>query len=487
MRAIERFLDSGRFEYNIGEQCYLSTSLTWFLSWAGLTALFHNLDIARWILSLLSHAFAFWTLSLLAKRFIRQRLVLMIVLLVVFADPFYLRWFWGGWETSWKIGFAALALYSFMRLHPGSRSWEYFAAGLCSSLAILTRPEMVVIAGLGILACALKYSFRWSPVLLYAAGAVVLWIPWSLSIYRTYGWFVSHTIYADTMSFSANYFLNQGIKFIQLVIIPQSALLLLLLAAVIAARKLPGGTAPASEPRGAFHAVRAFVGERRAETADILALGVWAFTMFGYVITGSYIASIYTLLFTPFLSILIGSMIDMFLASRARSSWLDARRAVVFLAAALAVSIGIDARIYYRYSIFNPRYRSGEDSRFIEFARRVADFTKPADVLGLWELGVIGYYSNCYIVDFAGLATPEIIRYKLSGGPDYVSRYLRERGVSPDFIVNQYEERQGSAVNADPREFFGIRYRPVYRAEVQRIRGHRRHGFVDLYVLYQRE
>jgi len=34
MGIIERFLASGRFEYDPGEPCYAMTSLTWFLSWA---------------------------------------------------------------------------------------------------------------------------------------------------------------------------------------------------------------------------------------------------------------------------------------------------------------------------------------------------------------------------------------------------------------------------------------------------------------------
>ncbi|MFC1789329.1 hypothetical protein ACFLZE_05410, partial [Thermodesulfobacteriota bacterium] len=58
MRLIKHFLLTGRFEYNPGEACYAMTSLTWFLAWSGGTALFGDIDIARYILSLLSHLLA---------------------------------------------------------------------------------------------------------------------------------------------------------------------------------------------------------------------------------------------------------------------------------------------------------------------------------------------------------------------------------------------------------------------------------------------
>ncbi|MFC1788615.1 hypothetical protein ACFLZE_01710, partial [Thermodesulfobacteriota bacterium] len=61
-------------------------------------------------MSLLSHLLAFTALYAIGKRVIQNRLVLWITLLAIFFDPFYLRWFWAGWEVSPKIAAAAWGL-----------------------------------------------------------------------------------------------------------------------------------------------------------------------------------------------------------------------------------------------------------------------------------------------------------------------------------------------------------------------------------------
>jgi len=114
MRLINNFLETGRLDYNLGEPCFLFTSITWFFSWAGTTALLKDIDTARYLLSFLSHIFAFVLIFLIAKKLIRNRFILFITLATIFFDPFYLRWFWSGWEVSPKIASSALGLSLFL-------------------------------------------------------------------------------------------------------------------------------------------------------------------------------------------------------------------------------------------------------------------------------------------------------------------------------------------------------------------------------------
>ena len=85
-RLIENFLQSGRIEYNPGEPCYAMTSATYFFLMSALTGGF-GWNIARYLISPLSHLFAAWALFGLGSRLIRRRALLVVVLAAVLFDP----------------------------------------------------------------------------------------------------------------------------------------------------------------------------------------------------------------------------------------------------------------------------------------------------------------------------------------------------------------------------------------------------------------
>ena len=93
----------------------------------------------------------------------------------------------------------------------------------------------------------------------------------------------------------------------------------------------------------------------------------------------------------------------------------------LLLTSVILVSVCVQMQLYYRYSFLNPRFRQGVDSEFVGFAEKVRELTSETDSIGLWELGVVGYYTDRYIIDFVGLATPE---------PGAVRARLDERGIA---------------------------------------------------------
>jgi hypothetical protein len=481
MRVVENFLRSGQIAFNPGDPCYLVTSPTWFFLWAGTTKVLGNIDLARYVLSVIFHCLAFFSTYLVARRLIRNRFVLLVTLAVAFLDPFYLRWMWAGWETGMKITMASLSLWVLLRLHGESRARDVFLAGLCIGFAFLTRPEMIVLVALGFGYLALKFPRhrRWLPI--YTLGLLISTAPWMTYAYATFGWAVPHTVFAMSgVQVGQRYFAKNAVKFVQIVGGPMlTAIALLGTSLVIRWRSSSGNPESVATSSNVKQA-----SEGPASLLDWLLVAIWALAVTGYLITGSIVVSIYTGLFVPALAVAFGAAADR-VSTAFTMRWMRAPQAAGFLVLALLISVGIQSRLYLRYSLFNEDYRQGVDERFVEFARGIKDLTEPGDEVGLWELGVIGYFSERTIVDFAGLATPEIIPYLRSHERNYVDRFVEDRGKAPRFIVRQYRKGEDAGRETSQQAFFGRNYEPILSRKVQRIGGSVPQEHYDLYVLYR--
>lgn len=472
MRVIENFLRSGTIEFNPGEPCYLVTSPTWFFLWANFTRVLQDIDLARYVLSVAFHLLAFLSTWLVARRLIRNPYLRLLTLAVAFLDPFYLRWMWAGWETGMKITMASLSLWVLLRLGRSSRNLTVFVSGLCIGFAFLTRPEMMVLVGLGLIYLIARFPGQRGRGLWYLAGVLLITVPWMLHAYFTFGWAVPHTVFAMSGStVDAHYLRTQGFKFVQVVAGPLLVMLALLGISALVRMKHPRGAASGDAVAG-----RSWL--------DWLLVATWGASVTGYLITGSSIASIYTGLFIPGLALALAGAAER-LSPTGAMQWLTFRKATVFLVLAVLVTVGIQSRLYYRYSLFNPQFRGGVDARFIDFATEIKDLTQPDDEVGLWELGVIGYFSERYIVDFAGLATPEIVSYMRRYDDDYAQRFVDDRGSMPAYMVAQYRKGDDEGTATAERVFFGVGYEPILSQKVQRIGGSRRQGDYDFYVLYR--
>jgi hypothetical protein len=217
---------------------------------------------------------------------------------------------------------------------------------------------------------------------------------------------------------------------------------------------------------------------------DWLLVATWAGAVSGYLITGSYIASIHTGLFVPALTVALVAAADRLSPGRG-AVWFTFRNAITLLVLALMVSVGIQSKLFYRYSLFNSQYRDGADARFIDFAQKVNELTEPDAEIGLWELGVVGYFSERYIVDFAGLATPGIVSYMREYDNDFAVHFLDDRGRMPGYMVRHYRKGEDQGKDTETRDFFGVAYEPIWSQKIQRIGGGRPPGHYDLCVLYR--
>ena len=105
----------------------------------------------------------------------------------------------------------------------------------------------------------------------------------------------------------------------------------------------------------------------------------WGGVVFGYLVSGTYIESQKTGLFSPFLLIALAAWAQDGVAR------IELKRAVLaaVLLGQIGLSLAIQQQLFYRYSIFNEAYRGGEDRAFLDFGRQVGRLTSSQDRIGL--------------------------------------------------------------------------------------------------------
>ena len=157
----------------------------------------------------------------------------------------------------------------------------------------------------------------------------------------------------------------------------------------------------------------------------------WGSVVFGYLVSGTYIESQKTGLFSPFLLIALAAWAQDGVAR------IELKRAVLaaVLLGQIGLSLAIQQQLFYRYSIFNEAYRGGEDRAFLDFGRQVG----PTDLIArphrpIEESWVWSATSRGVTLSISGLATPELVRYKMRGAwPARICRafYLADHGGAP--------------------------------------------------------
>jgi hypothetical protein len=264
-------------------------------------------------------------------------------------------------------------------------------------------------------------------------------------------------------------------KFLKITLIPQLAIYIFILFLLYTTFK-------AGHLKNVIANLIKFI-HQKSEFLDFVLIFIWSMAIFGYLITATYISSIYLNLFTPFIALFLCILIEKSFQSNLYN--ISNKIKIVFIILIILVSVGIQTKLYYRFSIFNDRFRDGEDTNFIEFANEIKESTQPGDTICVWEIGVVGYYCDRYILDFNGIATPEITEYKIKYGGDHISKYLDDKKIIPKYIVHYSPKGQDSNKDTLTVEFWGNPYAPLFAKKVRRIAGRSPWGYYDLYILYK--
>ncbi len=76
------------------------------------------------------------------------------------------------------------------------------------------------------------------------------------------------------------------------------------------------------------------------------------------------------------------------------------------------------------------------DPRIIEVARFLKANSKEGESVAADQIGVLGYFSERYVLDIFGLVSPEMFPFRKSKDPNASWRYVRERAPEYLFVID---------------------------------------------------
>jgi hypothetical protein len=402
-RFVRNVASGAGYAYNAGEPTYGSTAPLWVYlivavhSW-GLSVpdAAHALN---WVFSL-SAVLAFYRLS---GYYVERPLLRSLATLLLVFNPWFLRWAMSGMENSLALTLWEVAVLCRLRCRASGRD-DWFSPA-CAALATLTRPEMIMLAGLVLADMLLAGGARrFQQIARGCAIYLAIVVPWAVYAQATFGTIVPNTIRAklspqhleaalQTLRFFASFWVFQATA----------------LGLALWLRRKGGDEAPAGGVRGRW-----------------LLPVAWGFALpLFYVVGGANVSGRYLVYGVPSY-LLIGTRAweHLFALGRASLAWV-----ATATAAATAVLIGF---VHYKYCWFITKWPEGMDPRMIEAARFLHDHSSPGDAVACDQIGVMGYFSERYVLDPLGLVSPETLPYRRSKDQNAIWRYVRER--APEFL-----------------------------------------------------
>ena len=88
--------------------------------------------------------------------------------------------------------------------------------------------------------------------------------------------------------------------------------------------------------------------------------------------------------------------------------------------------------VQYKYCWYLTQWPLGMDPKMISMAKTLARESSPGAVVAGDQIGVLGYFSDRYVLDTYGLAAPEVLPYRKASDDGPLWRYVHER--RPDFL-----------------------------------------------------
>lgn len=450
------------FAFNPDEPTYGSTSPLWVFAMAALYRLGFTVPAAAHLMNFLFIGLtmtAFWALC---KPYLRRPALWWTASLLMAVDPWLIHWGMSGMENALALFLTVTALlYQQQWRNSGRMNW---VSPLCCGLAILTRPEGVLFTLLLFLD-TLLFERRTRAKNLMLGGVIVLAAaaPWLLYAKIHFGTIVPNTIKAKITSGHYGAFLRAVLYFASFWVFQGVGLL-----AVLALR---GGTLwaglrdPTARARWFLPvawglALPAFYVVGGAPVAGrylmfalpvYLLIGVKAWEMllnedfarrkqpfaagaaglFALVLIAAYLLDAmdwfvfyFHLAMENYWPLIGGLAVCGALAASAAL-----RRPVLMVGTFLAMTLVLVGAMQYRYCWYITRWPQGMDPNMIRMGEWLRDHSKPDDLIACDQIGVIGYYSDRYVLDLGALVSPEVQPYRKMEDPNALWRYLYERGA----------------------------------------------------------
>ena len=417
------------FAFNPGEPTYGSTAPLWTMILALFSKLFTpGFGMAK-VLSIIFGLLTIPAFRLLAGNIGLNRKSADIATIIWAVNVWLVRWTASGMEATLATLLLLISINALVR----SRD----SAGIWIGLTILCRPEAAVMAV--IFALDRWYSAGFRRALKLCGLVIAVNLPWLIYALISFGTIIPNTalvkggfnlpVFSDFMLGLKRTILIIGSSHGIEVLVVLTGLLYLLI----------GRTK-----------------ETNSANRTIALLSVWAvFPAIIYLVQGVFISSRYLLLGLPALTLLMFLILD----NRERQKTLHIWRWGRYLILCLLVI----QQLFLTYRVTLPHVKAFKPTIAVltGMAERLRNDTPPGSSVAVGDVGVIGFYSDRYIVDLEGLVTAEMIPYRVGIPLDELilsKSYLRIHQV--DYIIDK-SQNPGRLVENSPDLYHIIAVEPV--------------------------
>ncbi len=399
-RYVKNFVEHGQFAYNLGEPTYGFTSPAWLFFLSSVYFIFRDIYISVWIVSVLSMIFFVTTMWLLIIQVIKNRPFQLLFMFSILCDFWIQRWAFSGQEITFKLAVCAgvLAYASRYANNSGhSRERSPVILGILLSFSLFTRPEFILLCGIA-LAILIRRK-EWKSLAIVVTIVAVTYGSWALFCHIHFGWFVPHTILVKTgSSYGWEGTFREVSSRIGGLILPAVPVFAVSIGAVLHKRMI----------RKLFQ-----------DNITVLMIVLWVSgSLAGYLISHAPLTSMYYVTIVPFIVCLCIYALENLIGE---DSQLSKRYIVISATASVCIYVAVFS---FRLGVFSwivsDKYNNGDDKNYIEYAEWIDANTPKSARIGITELGVVGWFGNRYMIDLAGIATPEF----KTGDPKVVMKKL---------------------------------------------------------------
>lgn len=442
LRYAQHLLERGEIAFNPGEPTYGATSPLWIFGLALLLKLGAAPDLAAWLLGALCGLGVVLVADGILCRFTYPERWKAIVLALIVAEPWFLRWTFSGMET--PLATLALLVLLWPLVSGRDLGWgvtreplwqRYLGWGVAAGLAGLVRPEFLLLAPAALPVLLWFEYYRASavggvkarhrarpvaPAVAAAAGWLATAGPWLLYARWAFGGALPDTAAAKSGALAGDPLalaggLWQAAKPLLAVAGFYVLVPVVLVVLVLASRREPveepdeegaDATEPAAEaaPPGSFGAWSvwgpvAFVGV--AVTWTVLLLG-------GYAARGVWVISRYVSPLVPVGVLALSLLVEWLLHGPGLSR--AARRAGRAVAlAGIALGLGVNAWIFGAQVVPHARaFPPGVRECYGGIGRWLAANLEPGGTVAALDIGAVAAHSDRRVLDLMGLVSPSV-------------------------------------------------------------------------------
>ncbi|MBN1884970.1 MAG: glycosyltransferase family 39 protein [Candidatus Krumholzibacteriota bacterium] len=455
--------EAGELSFNRGEPSYGATSPLW----VALLAIAHAAggNDLLWC-RVLSIVFGLLSVGLVwstVRRLSNVPAAAAAAAAVVAADAWLVRWSAVGMETSFAVFMTLLFLRGSIDLLCTNR--QSMLLGFILFLAVLARPETILLAPLAVVAFAFERGPR-GPRWLWLAVFAVLYGAWLILIRAHTGTFLPLTAGA-----------KQGRPVVSAALFGRMLVPVKILGATGAIAWLVFFAAAAAGIRRGRSIDALFLPAGKRGRGAVVLMLFWVVALPAvYVLFDFHILSRYLLPVAPVVAILAATGASRLFAGIPASTARLVGGALVLAAVAQGI-------VFHVAVVAGPTraFSRGLEETIAGAGRWLAANSPPGAVVAAPDIGAVGWYSGRYILDLGGLVSPEINRMRRRID---VERIVEE-GLYLDLGCDYLLDRHETPARFENRTIRGVRFVSVFRGEVSNL-GIRKPEPV-VYVLYRLE